>query len=136
MFCMWFTCVWAQVANIAGKTAALPPCLLERLKFNGAFHIGDISMGYLGARARRLQSIHLKGYDSCDTACRVQAAMDVLGHVLGHVLGLVQCCLVRASAAVLHFGLGRGLGSTIFVAGVGGGWWRRRMCVWAAACAL
>jgi hypothetical protein len=50
-----------DVVAIAGKTAPLPPCILQRLRFNGAFHIGDLSMGYIAARCRRLQSLHIKG---------------------------------------------------------------------------
>ena len=51
----------AMLAQVAEKAPPLPPCLLERLRFNGAFHIGDISMGYIAARCRRLKSISLKG---------------------------------------------------------------------------
>ena len=53
------------VTNTAALHKPPPPppvCLLEKVVLDGVFHVGDLTMGYLAARARRLRSLSLRGY--------------------------------------------------------------------------
>jgi hypothetical protein len=45
--------------------------MLEHLNFSGAFHVGDIGMGYIAARCRRLRTLRLRGSDAVPTVASV-----------------------------------------------------------------